>query len=248
MKFGGQLIHYVQRRFYAGNNGLLGFFGYNASRSPDSRSPTSCSTRCPAKGAAASPRRGRTCTTARRCMSRMTSRSRQELTLNLGLRWAYTQPVVEKDNRQSNFDLRTGAQIFPDDSSREGRALYQAYKKGFEPRLGLAWRAGRTLGGPRRVRHLAVHGRDRRQPSAAAQSSVLLRVRRRLRRDLGPGNSRHGLRGAQAARPAVGPGARVGSQPAAAVHAAVERLRRIPGDRIACRPTSATWATTPTIW
>ena len=28
MKFGGQLLHYVQRRFYAGNNGLLGLFGY----------------------------------------------------------------------------------------------------------------------------------------------------------------------------------------------------------------------------
>ena len=27
------------------------------------------------------------------------------LTLNLGMRWAYTQPVVEKDNRQGNFDL-----------------------------------------------------------------------------------------------------------------------------------------------
>src|SRR5947209_2840233 len=30
LKFGGQLLHYVQRRFYAGNNGLLGIFGYSA--------------------------------------------------------------------------------------------------------------------------------------------------------------------------------------------------------------------------
>ena len=30
MKFGGQFLHYVQQRFYAGNNGLLGLFGYNA--------------------------------------------------------------------------------------------------------------------------------------------------------------------------------------------------------------------------
>lgn len=28
LKLGGQLLHYVQRRFYAGNNGLLGIFGY----------------------------------------------------------------------------------------------------------------------------------------------------------------------------------------------------------------------------
>src|SRR5262249_4919033 len=27
-KIGGQLLHYVQQRFYAGNNGLLGLFGY----------------------------------------------------------------------------------------------------------------------------------------------------------------------------------------------------------------------------
>ena len=29
VKFGGQFLHYVQRRFYAGNNGLLGLFNYS---------------------------------------------------------------------------------------------------------------------------------------------------------------------------------------------------------------------------
>lgn len=56
------------------------------------------------------------------------------------MRWAYTQPVVEKDNRQANFDLTTGATIAAANGSRESRSLYKAYKKGFEPRLGLAWR------------------------------------------------------------------------------------------------------------
>ena len=28
VKSGGQFLHYVQQRFYAGNNGLLGLFGY----------------------------------------------------------------------------------------------------------------------------------------------------------------------------------------------------------------------------
>ena len=60
------------------------------------------------------------------------------LTLNLGLRWAYTSPLVEKDNRQSNFDLVTGRQIFAEDGSIEDRALYKPYYKGFEPRLGAA--------------------------------------------------------------------------------------------------------------
>ncbi len=56
------------------------------------------------------------------------------------MRWAYTQPVVEQDNRQANFDLTTGEQILAADGDRESRALYSAYKKGFEPRLGFAWR------------------------------------------------------------------------------------------------------------
>src|SRR5207245_4021855 len=63
----------------------------------------------------------------------------EQLTLNLGLRWAYTSPLVEKDNRQSNFDLVTGQQIFAKDGSIEDRALYNPYYKGFEPRVGFAW-------------------------------------------------------------------------------------------------------------
>ena len=59
--------------------------------------------------------------------------------MNLGLRWAYTSPLVEKDNRQINFDLVTGQQIFASDGSIEERALYKPYYKGFEPRLGAAW-------------------------------------------------------------------------------------------------------------
>src|SRR5262249_33308561 len=64
------------------------------------------------------------------------------LTLNLGIRWAYTQPLIEKDNRQSNFDLATGQQILAAPGDRESRALYKAYMKGFEPRLGAAWHPG----------------------------------------------------------------------------------------------------------
>ena len=111
-----------------------------AGRSPARRSRISCSTRCETKGAAASRNRGPICTTAWRSIVQDDFKLNPSLTLNLGMRWAYTQPIVEKDNRQSNFDLTTGQQIFAEDGDRESRALYKGYKKGFEPRLGFAWR------------------------------------------------------------------------------------------------------------
>ncbi|HXW04055.1 MAG TPA: TonB-dependent receptor [Vicinamibacterales bacterium] len=139
MKFGGQLLHYVQRRFYAGNNGLLGFFQYGGAF-----------TGVPfgdflldqvgqkGRGSATPP-----WTHLHNRVALFVQddfKLTQALTLNLGLRWAYTQPVVEKDNLQSNFDLSTGAQILARDGDRESRALYRAYNTGFEPRLGFAFR------------------------------------------------------------------------------------------------------------
>ena len=140
VKSGGQLLHYEQQRFYAGNNGLLGHVRLHRRVQRRSRSPTSCSIRSAARDAAASPIPGRTSTTASRCYVQDDFKATQALTLNLGMRWAYTQPVVEKDNRQGNFDLTTGQEILAQDGSRESRALYKAYKKGFEPRIGAAWR------------------------------------------------------------------------------------------------------------
>ena len=78
LKFGGQMLHYVQQRFYAGNNGLLGLFGYSAAFS-GTRLPISCSIRSRAKAAAASRSPGRICTTASRSSCRMISRSGRPL-------------------------------------------------------------------------------------------------------------------------------------------------------------------------
>jgi outer membrane receptor protein involved in Fe transport len=63
------------------------------------------------------------------------------ITLNLGLRWGYTSPLVEKDDRQANFDLTNAQQLL---AGRDGnsRALYEPYYKGWEPRLGIAYRPG----------------------------------------------------------------------------------------------------------
>ncbi len=48
------------------------------------------------------PGRRRSSSTASASMPPMTTRQATTLTLNLGLRWAYTSPLVEKDDRQAN--------------------------------------------------------------------------------------------------------------------------------------------------
>ena len=227
LKSGGQFLHYVQQRFYAGNNGLLGLFGYggaftNAPFADFLLDQVSSKGR----GSAAEP-----WTHLHNRIALFVQddfKMTPALTLNLGMRWAYTQPVVEKDNRQSNFDLTTGQA----DSRRGRRPREPGALQGVQERLRAAARlclaARRSLGAARRLRHLPVHGRHRRQPAPAAQPAVLLRIGGQLRCDHRAGHADHRLCRAAAARPALGSGAGLGSEPAAAVHPAVERVRRVP--------------------
>ena len=62
------------------------------------------------------------------------------LTLNLGLRWEYHTPLVEVKDRQSNFGLFSG-QLELAGQNGNSRALYNPYKKDFQPRVGFAYTA-----------------------------------------------------------------------------------------------------------
>jgi len=146
IKFGGQLLRYDQRRFYAGNNGLLGSINFNGAFTGFAFSDFLLD-RVSSKGRGG----GDPAAPWTHLQNRISVFAQddfkltQNLTLNLGLRWAYTSPLVEKDNRQSNFDLTTGKQTFAKDGSIEERALYKPYYKGYEPRLGFAWSASDRL-------------------------------------------------------------------------------------------------------
>jgi hypothetical protein len=65
-------------------------------------------------------------------------RVNKELTLNLGLRWEYTSPLVEVANRQTNFEFYTGRVLIAGQDGAS-RGLYSGYKRGWQPRLGFAW-------------------------------------------------------------------------------------------------------------
>src|SRR5688500_19860968 len=122
MNCGALYLIIIQRRFYAGNNVLLGLFGYGGAFTGFPFSDFLLDqVLSKGRGSQADPwthQHNRMALYVQDDFKLMPT-----LTLNLGMRWAYTEPVVEKDNRQSNFDLSTGRQILPNDDSRESRAL-----------------------------------------------------------------------------------------------------------------------------
>jgi hypothetical protein len=66
-------------------------------------------------------------------------RVNDRLTLNLGLRYEYATPWVERDNILSNFDPQTRTMVLARDGSLEERALIEPDRNNFGPRLGLAY-------------------------------------------------------------------------------------------------------------
>ena len=62
-----------------------------------------------------------------------------KLTANVGLRYEYATPPVEKDNNFANFDPASGTMIFAKDGSVYERALIHPDRNNFAPRLGFAY-------------------------------------------------------------------------------------------------------------
>ncbi len=148
---GVQLLHFRTQRHYAGNNGFMGYFRFSGAFSGFGFSDFLLD-QVSAKGIAATE-------PWEHIQNRIgvyvqdDFKVNSNLTLNLGVRWEYTSPLVEKNDRQVNYDLVTGQAIFPPGAiptdvcpgstagcvEGSNRGLYDAYYGGFEPRVGFAW-------------------------------------------------------------------------------------------------------------
>ena len=146
LKFGGSWNYYVMDRYYAGNNGVLGYIAYGGSytRAPNASTGGAAvadflldQVGGKGRGSLSDPwthLQNRTAVYAADDL-----KATDNLTLNLGLRWGYTSPLVEKDDRQANFSLVNAEQQLAGQNGNS-RALYEPYYKGWEPRLGFAYR------------------------------------------------------------------------------------------------------------
>ena len=146
-KAGAEILRYRQNRFYGSNNGIFGAFDFNGFYSQQIGVnntgsgvadfllgyPDNVGKSLSAPWGQRSIRTG--------FFFQDDFKWRQNLTLNIGVRYEYNTPYVEVKDRQSSFDMTTGKQLF---AGKDGnsRALYDSYKKGVQPRFGLAWTPG----------------------------------------------------------------------------------------------------------
>lgn len=150
-KGGAEILRFQQNRFYGSNNGLFGAFTFNGAYTQQiGVSNTGSGVADFLLGVPNDVGKSVAVGWGHRSI-RMgyffqdDFKVRNNLTVNLGLRYEYNTPYVEVADRQTSYDLATGKQLF---AGKDGnsRALYESYKKGFQPRLGLAWSPARFHG------------------------------------------------------------------------------------------------------
>jgi outer membrane receptor protein involved in Fe transport len=143
IKMGAQLIRYQQNSLYTGNDGAQGNMTYNGNFTAANGS---------AGYGVADFYLNRVSLAGRGTLAGHTGQRQWRdalfvqddwkafptLTINLGLRWEFDQPIYEVNNKQANMDLTTGA-ILLAGVNGNSRALYNPTWTNFMPRVGFSW-------------------------------------------------------------------------------------------------------------
>jgi hypothetical protein len=149
LKGGGQALRYIQNRFFTGNNGALGRFDYTGRYTSNAYADFLLNL-LSAKGRGSTGDKWRQRSWRLAFFLQDDWKIKPNLTLNIGLRWEWAQPIYEAEDRQTSVDLVTGRVLF---AGRDGasRALYRSYPYQYMPRIGFAWTPG-LLGGKTVIR------------------------------------------------------------------------------------------------
>ena len=148
MKFGAEFTRYQQNSFYPGNDGELGDFTYTGgyTSNPFLTGPGAAGYAFAdfmldeVNNTQVGQVTGRTGQRQWRdaIFAQDDYKVKPNLTLNIGLRWSFDQPIYEVNNKMANLNLQTGAIEYAGVDGNS-RALYDAVYSQFQPRIGFAY-------------------------------------------------------------------------------------------------------------
>jgi hypothetical protein len=150
LKFGAEFLRYQQNSFYPGNDGELGAFNYNGaySTTPYSVSSTESGALYPfadflldrVQDVQIGDVTGRTGQRQWRdgVFAQDDFKLNNKLTLNIGVRWEFDQPIYEVNNKMANVNMQTLAIEYAGVDGNS-RALYDPDYTQFQPRFGFAY-------------------------------------------------------------------------------------------------------------
>jgi hypothetical protein len=158
IKMGGQFIRYQQNSIYTGNDGAQGTLTYNGNFTINPNVASNINTPLATGYSVADFYLDKAITGARGTLAGHTGQRQwrdaafvqddykflPNLTINLGLRWEFDQPIYEVNNKEANLNLATGAILIAGQNGAS-RALYDAVWTNFMPRVGFSYNPVRRL-------------------------------------------------------------------------------------------------------